>query len=341
VTVTSCLEPSTLQEVSAYRFSKEDLRLNERRPGISAFMRIKNGADFLELTIRSHIEFFDEIVAVYNQCTDNTAEVLAKLQSEYGPEKLKVIHYLDRVFPPGSDDHARTPPDSPNSLVNYYNFALAATQYTYATKLDDDHLAMPGSLRGVVDLIRSSEADNLPMLCFSGLNLFPSPSGPTSICKRDPISGGGDIGFFRLTNQTYFTHDRRFEKFHRGSMPRHFAGYLYWHLKYLKPELGFSNYELDRYQSSRYAIRKQRLESDSNIRLELAELIQSRRPDRLSGLRSLFSEKQALIGKRDEALGRAFPYATCDEAVRATVDPAMYNLLLPRIARETHREPPV
>ena len=33
---------------------------------------------------------------------------------------------------------------------------------------------------------------------------------------------------------TCFVHDRRFERFHRGGLGRHFAGYLYWHLKYLK-----------------------------------------------------------------------------------------------------------
>src|SRR5690606_30433863 len=117
------------------------LKIGERKPGISAFMRIRNGADFLEATIRSHISHFDEIVAVHNRCTDETPDILARLAREFGP-KLKVHHYLPEVFPPGSRGHRNEPPDSSHSLVNYYNYALAKTQYTYATKLDDDHLAI-------------------------------------------------------------------------------------------------------------------------------------------------------------------------------------------------------
>ncbi|KAG1648952.1 putative teichuronic acid biosynthesis glycosyltransferase TuaC [Nymphon striatum] len=96
--------------ISNYSFSHGDLRIGDRKNGISAFMRIRNGADFLEPTIRSHINHFDEIVAVYNQCSDATPDILGRLAQEYGP-KLRVFHYTDRVFPPGSEDHARTKPD--------------------------------------------------------------------------------------------------------------------------------------------------------------------------------------------------------------------------------------
>jgi hypothetical protein len=328
---TSCLEPQA-SEVTGYRFCRSDLRIADRAAGISAFMRIKNGADFLELTIRSHLPYFDEIVAVYNQCTDATPEILSRLQAEFGSDRIRVIHYADRVFPPGSDDHSRTPADSPNSLVNYYNFALAATRYTHVTKLDDDHLAIPSALKKVTDHIRDNSSPPHAMMCFSGLNLFPDSHGRVSLCRRDPISGGGDIGFFCVTEDTYFTRDRRFEKFHRGNMPRRFAGYLYWHLKYLKPEMGFANYELHRYQSSRYAHRKQRLETDDQPTIELADLIAARRVDSFATIRSFFSEKQALLAKRDEAIASAFPFSNTEDAVRQTVSPEMLSLLYANLA---------
>src|SRR5690606_2481883 len=68
---------------SEFRFRPEDLKIGERKPGISAFMRIRNGADFLEATIRSHISHFDEIVAVHNRCTDETPDILARLAQEF------------------------------------------------------------------------------------------------------------------------------------------------------------------------------------------------------------------------------------------------------------------
>jgi len=313
------------EEVCDYRFDRADLRADQRERGISAFMRIRNGADFLELTIRSHIDHFDEIVAVYNQCTDATPEILGKLQSEYGDDRLRVIHYLDRVFPPGSSDHARTPADSPHSLVNYYNFALASTRYSHATKLDDDHLAIEDSLARVVAQVRE-EIDDRSMACFSGLNVFPGPQGELGISRCDPISGGGDIGFFRVSDETYFTRDRRFERFHRRGIQRYFAGYLYWHLKYLKPELGFRNYEIANYLTSRYASRQERLQREPQPIIGLDDLasIRHRRP--LSWISSLVSEKQGIIRDRDAAIAGTFPDHDVWTAIERTVSPTMFAL---------------
>ncbi|MEM5502288.1 hypothetical protein WNY59_11900 [Ahrensia kielensis] len=128
-------------------------------------MRIRNGADFLEPTIRSHIDHFDEIIAVYNQCTDETPDILGRLAQEYG-KRLRVFHYIDRVFPPGSDGHAKTPPDSPNSLVNYYNFALSKTSYRTVTKLDDDHIALDQPLKQLTRRIRNEGGAGSKILAF-------------------------------------------------------------------------------------------------------------------------------------------------------------------------------
>ena len=82
-------------------FNKSLLISENRKSGVSAFMRIKNGRDFLEETIESHIEFFDEIIACYNGCNDNTEDILKILQRKY-PDKLKIYHYKPEVYPPGS-----------------------------------------------------------------------------------------------------------------------------------------------------------------------------------------------------------------------------------------------
>jgi hypothetical protein len=237
--------------VADYRFRRSDLRAAERLPGISAFMRIRNGAAFLERTIRSHIAHFDEIVAVHNRCTDETPDILARLAAEFGP-KLRVIHYLPEVFPPGSEGHAREPADSPRSLVNYYNFALARTRHRFATKLDDDHLAIEPALAGLTARLRSGAWPDGTMACFSGLNLARDAAGKVGVLAREPFSGNGDIGFFAVSEETYFAHDQRFERFNRGGLKRRFAGFLYWHLKYLKPDLGYGNYDLASNPDSRY-----------------------------------------------------------------------------------------
>lgn len=246
-------------EAGDYRFTPEALNIAGRRPGISAFMRIRNGADFLEATIRSHIAHFDEIVAVHNRCTDATPDILARLAAEFGP-RLRVHHYLPEVYPPGSDGHRTEPPDSPRSLVNYYNFALAQTRFSHATKLDDDHLGMEEGLQALVGGVRNGDFGR-EMSCFSGFNLARDAAGSLGILAREPFSGGGDIGIFPVTGDTYFEHDARFERFRRGGLKRRFRGFVYWHLKYLKPGFGFANYDLANNPDSRYARRLKALET--------------------------------------------------------------------------------
>ena len=327
--------PSSIDSVDAavsdYRFRRSDLCVTDRQPGVSALMRIRNGADFLEMTIRSHIEYFDEIVAVHNQCTDESPAILARLQAEFGVEKLRVIHYTDPVYPPGSDGHIRTDPSSPNSLVNYYNFALAATRYQYATKLDDDHLAVADATKVVADAIRNGNLDPAVMHCFSGLNLFRRPNGALGILASDPISGGGDIGFFRVTDQTYFTHDRRFERFQRGGARRRFVGFLYWHLKYMKDDMGFGNYDLELNPTSRYAKRKAALERSAPTALELDQLATARKPTWADQIGRLISGKRAFVAKRDAAIAAAFPDRSVNAAVARTVSPEFRDHELLRV----------
>lgn len=312
---------SDVQEVSGYRFERSHLRVGERRDGVSAFMRIRNGEEWLETSIRSHEPYFDEIVAVYNQCTDGTPEILRGLQKEFGPDRIRVFHYVDAVHPPGSSGHAVTPADDPRSLVNYYNFSLVQTRYRYATKLDDDHLAIREPLAELTARLKSGDVPAGVMHCFSGLNLFRRPDGTPGILGSDPISGGGDIGFFEVTPETLFIRDRRFERFQRGGQRRRFAGYLYWHLKFMKRDLGFGNYELAQNQGSRYAKRLDALLNDTDPARTLAE-IRSQLDTGVSGrIKMLLPGKAGLIGVRDSRVKNEFPDESLEAAILRTTDP--------------------
>lgn len=320
-------DTGTAELLQGYRFSPADLAVGNRLPGISAFMRIRNGEEFLEATIRSHIDCFDEVVALYNQCTDATGDILLRLRQEY-PGKLRVIHYADRVHPPGSDGHARTPADSPNSLVNYYNAALAITRFSVATKLDDDHLAIIDSTRALTDRLRGAGPQLDAMHCFSGLNLIRGPDGTLGILDATPISGGGDIGFFPVRPDTYFVHDRRFERFQRGGLTRRFSGFLYWHLKYLKAELGFANYEIENNPNSRYARRRRGLADPANAMLSLKSLPARLSPSWADRLAGLLSAKKRLKLERDAAVATTFADPDAMAALRRTVDARWLALAL-------------
>ncbi|MFN3766060.1 MAG: hypothetical protein ACK4R3_10870 [Aliihoeflea sp.] len=245
------------ETVSGYQFRPADLGVGRRTPGISIFMRVRNGADFLEAAIRSHAGAVDEIVAVHNQCTDGSDEILHRLAVELGP-KLRVIHYRDRVFPPGSEGHAREAADSPASFVNMSNFALAQTRHTVAMKLDDDHVAIADRFASLAARVRSSAFRLKETLCFSGINLARGADGSVGVPAHEPLVGTGDHFLFEVRPDTSFRHDPRFEHFNHAD-PRVFGDITYWHLKYLKAGLGFANYELDETPNPRFERKKKRL----------------------------------------------------------------------------------
>lgn len=293
------------QTISGYRFRPSDLKVASRTPGISAFLRTRNGANFIETTVRSHIAFYDEIVAVYNQCSDETPEILHRLAQEFAP-KIRLFHYTDRVQPLGSKGHAETPADAPESMVNYSNFALAMTRHQIATKLDDDHLAIPDRVGEICQSFRESRADLGAMHCFSGLNIARDAAGRIGVPAVEKVSGNGDIGYFRVAEDTHFYRDPRFERFGRGKLRRIFAGYFYWHLKFLKSGEGFGNYELGANPDSRFA--KKRVEFDKTRLLTLRQAIAAMTPQGLGRLHGSAGGKLALNYARDKATAAAFPF---------------------------------
>jgi len=301
-----------IQTISGYQFHPDDLNIAARKPGISAFLRTRNGADFLEATIRSHMPFYDEIVAVFNQCQDNTAEILARLAQEFGP-KLRVFHYTDRVQPLGSKGHAGTPGNAPESMVNYSNFALKETRHDIVVKLDDDHLAIPGRVGAICKTFRQGQANLRQFHCISGLNLAHDAQGALGVPASELLSGNGDIGYFKIAPDTVFEHDRRFERFSRGRLKRVFAGYLYWHLKFLKSGAGFFNYELGENPNSRFARKK--VEFDQTEMLHLADAITAIMPGRINRLSASTGGKLALNFARDKSVAEAFAYPGLEAAL--------------------------
>ena len=297
-----------------------------RPAGISAFLRVKNGADYLEPAIRSHICYFDEIVAVFNDCNDATPDILARLAVEFG-ERLRVFNYVPEVFPPGSPNHAIEPADSPHSLVHYYNFALAQTRYSAVTKLDDDHIALDAPLNEMCRQIRAAGCKMPEMRCFSGLNLARMTDGTLGIPMVDPISGSGDIGFFTPTQATSFRHDPRFERFDRGGIPRRFSGFLYWHMKYLKSDSGFANYDLEKYPESRYHKKRLKFETSEVVPLSAFRSQIRRRRGIVSRISSRLNAKLRLKTERDLAAAKCFPQTSLEDAIVET-SPEFAELIL-------------
>jgi hypothetical protein len=311
-------------EARSYIADLSKLNPMSREPGLSAFMRVRNGADFLESVVESHVAFFDEIVIVHNQCTDATAVIAERLASKH-PRKIRSIHYVPRVHPPGSEGHRTEPPDSPHSYVNFNNFALAVTTRRVATKLDDDHLAITRAFaRMESDLRRWPYSENA-MICFSGLNLAAGPAGELGILRNEPFSGNGDIGFFRVSEQSRFSWDPRFTRFEHRHLRMRYHSLVYWHVKYLKTGYGFANYELDRNPTSRYQKRYTRFMRHREI--EGIRAFLHKKSAAQSALRIVLSiVPPALGGKRRLKMDRS---ARLSSAIRSE-DLAELRAMLPK-----------
>jgi hypothetical protein len=170
-------------------------------------------------------------------------------------------------------------------------------------KLDDDHLAMGERLAALTARIRGADCRLDRVLCFSGINLARDATGRCGVLAAEPLAGAGDHFFFEVTPDTRFTHDRRFEDF-AHSRPRVFADLTYWHLKYLKPDLGFANREVDDGGNPRFARKREAILADRRV-IRLAELA-ARAPKRtLPGW--LLPEKARLTADRWRRLQEAPP----------------------------------
>lgn len=300
------------QTISGYVFNPADLRIGQREPGISAFMRIRNGEDFTEAAISTHIDHFDEIVAVYNQCSDATPRILQRLAERHGP-KLRVYHYADRVFPPGTQGHLQTPPDSPESIVNYSNFALAQTTRQIVTKLDDDHIAMQNQMRALADDARRATSLDREAFCYSGINLARDMDDKLGLPAEETMCGNGDHWFVRLTPENYFIKDKRFETFRHGALRRRFCGFAYWHLKYLKSGGGFANYELGANPQSRFARKLERRQASQTI--DLATAASTTDPALIDRLLAPVNDKRRLLRDRARRMREEFADRQIEEVL--------------------------
>lgn len=120
-------------------------KLNNIRPvGLAGIMRVKNDADFIEQCVKSCIDALDELIIVYNDCTDDSADIINNLRALY-PDKIKVYEYPYKVYGANLSkqeyEYVKSlPADSPHLLCNYYNFALSKVSYSHAIKIDADQL---------------------------------------------------------------------------------------------------------------------------------------------------------------------------------------------------------
>lgn len=125
--------------------------MTDLKLGLSGFMRAKNEAQFIGASIDSCIDALDELIVVYNDCTDDTPEILEKKRRQY-PDKIKIYSYNHDVMAFGLTleefEYVKSlPDDSPRLFCNQCNFALSKITYRYAVIIDPDQIYFSDELK--------------------------------------------------------------------------------------------------------------------------------------------------------------------------------------------------
>jgi len=117
-----------------------------KKKRITAMMRVKNEAAFLEHSVESIVGVVDEVVIVDNASADDTPRIVDALARRH-PGKIRVHHYPHAIARVGAENHALIKTvegrRSPNLLSNYYNWCLALCRTNFVLKWDGDMVASP------------------------------------------------------------------------------------------------------------------------------------------------------------------------------------------------------
>jgi glycosyltransferase involved in cell wall biosynthesis len=256
-----------IETIENPEFKSDDFDPSKKKPGISAIVRLKNEAYYLEQALDSIFPFFDELVIVYHQCTDQTPEIVEKFVKK-DPKRVKAFHYLPEVFPQGSEQHRLLPAKHVNSLVYYSNFALSRSSYQICVKWDGDMIAAPDPLKRLLERLRGLKPWTLSWWLspwrhgywwHCGVNLWVR-DGKIYVVKPRPTSGSRrDHGFWPMGQRRIFRHHSRVEVLDTRWLIPTFVGFLFFHVKGMKRDRGISIYQLERNPSSPYKNRIERM----------------------------------------------------------------------------------
>ena len=271
--------------VPPFHFDPQTLDPANRGDGVSAMLRVRDGADFLQAGLESCLDIFDEVVAVHHQCSDATPQILHDLAKRH-PDRLKVYEYPHEVAPPHTARHVEEGAASLHTIAALCNYALSKTTRRVAIKHDADHIYIrPNLARAVAAARRRCDR----FIIAAGVNLARSPDGAFGVSLHDPFCGAhGDHGFFPVSKDTYFYHSGVIERFNHSPLPRfhHHAGILFWHMKLLQKHYGVREY-LYRYRNNLAGLHRAVAGIESDLAVApLAGFI-----DRFGGANGLLAER--------------------------------------------------
>ena len=158
------------------------------KKGVSGLMRVRDDAEFVAASIDSCIDALDELIIVYNDCTDDTPKIVKEKAKQY-PDKIRVYEYPYKVYAVNLtkeeyDYITNEPLDSPHRLCNYYNFALSKVKYQHAVKIDADQIYFTEKLKYWCDAYRAKDKFTLNNLIGFSIFIWITFNFKVKVCKH-------------------------------------------------------------------------------------------------------------------------------------------------------------
>ena len=121
------------------------------KDGLSGIMRAKNEGRFIGVCIDSVIDALDELIVVYNDCTDDTEDVLRTKVKQYG-NKVKIYPFNHEVLfcnltLEQYEYAVSLLDDSPRLFCAQSNYALDHVSFKYVVKIDADQIYFADEVR--------------------------------------------------------------------------------------------------------------------------------------------------------------------------------------------------
>lgn len=131
------------------------------KDGLSGLIRAKNEARFLGFCIDSCIDALDELIVVYNDCSDKTEEILKNKVKQY-PNKLKIFPFNHNILSHNLSKEEfeyaiSLPEDSLRLHSTQCNYALSKVTYKYAMKIDPDQIYFSDEIKKWRDICSANK----------------------------------------------------------------------------------------------------------------------------------------------------------------------------------------
>lgn len=162
------------RDIFTIREIERVIKNRAKHPSITAIYRVKNGAQYIELSIMSVAPICSEIIVIDNGSTDGTLEIVERMKYELGELcDIKIFNYDSPVALAGNGYHEEVTKHPERSLAKYYNYSFSLASSEYLMKCDAHYIYTPAGISRIQSRLIQTYQTN-KVIVFRGIEIFGS-----------------------------------------------------------------------------------------------------------------------------------------------------------------------